>query len=236
MRLILKFRAEKNSEYDSVNKYTIQGFIYSLLHDTAFSNYHEVKGFKYFTFSNIFPVTNFQKDETMNLIISSPKQGFIMLLKEVLKNKNHFYLGKNRMLIDQVKIFKPHLERRFITSTPIVLYEDNIKNRYYSIKNSNDFSFFLNRLKDNALKKYNAYNDLDYYFEDNIFDRFEFDREVAVRIKKSDKMFLIIGSLWKNLEKFNMDDKKFYKFILDCGLGEKNSLGFGMLNTLRTLN
>jgi CRISPR-associated endoribonuclease Cas6 len=167
MRLILKFRAEKNSEYDSVNKYTIQGFIYSLLHDTAFSNYHEVKGFKYFTFSNIFPVTNFQKDETMNLIISSPKQGFIMLLKEVLKNKNHFYLGKNRMLIDQVKIFKPHLERRFITSTPIVLYEDNIKNRYYSIKNSNDFSFFLNRLKDNALKKYNAYNDLDYYFEDN---------------------------------------------------------------------
>ena len=49
-------------------------------------------------------------------------------------------------------------------------------------------------------------------------------------------MFLIIGSLWKNLEKFNMDDKKFYKFILDCGLGEKNSLGFGMLNTLRTLN
>ena len=87
MRLILKFRAEKNSEYDSVNKYTIQGFIYSLLHDTAFSNYHEVKGFKYFTFSNIFPVTNFQKDETMNLIISSPKQGFIMLLKEVLKNK-----------------------------------------------------------------------------------------------------------------------------------------------------
>ena len=142
MRLILKFKAEKNSEYDSVNKYTIQGFIYSLLHDTAFSNYHEIKGFKYFTYSNIFPVTNFQKDEIKNLIISSPKKGFIILLKKVLKNKNHFYLGKEKMLIEHVKTFNPHLERRFITSTPLVLYEDNIKNRYYSIENSNDFSFF----------------------------------------------------------------------------------------------
>lgn len=54
---------------------------------------------------------------------------------------------------------------------------------------------------------------------------------MAVRVKKADKMFLIIGTLWKNLEKFNMDDKRFYRFLMDCGLGEKNSLGFGMVNS-----
>jgi len=166
------------------------------------------------------------------LIISSPKQGFIRLLDNSLKNKDYFYLGKHRMMNEQVKVFKPQLKGRFITSTPIVLYEENRQNRYYSFKKSNDFSFFLKRLKNNALKKYNAYYGLSYDFDGNLFDSFQFDREVAVRVKKTNKMFLVIGSLWKNLEKFNMDDGAFYNFIMDCGLGEKNSLGFGMINTV----
>ncbi len=229
---MLKFSSEEGIQYDSINKHTIQGFIYSLLQNTGYSNYHNSKGFKYFTFSNIFPISNFKKGETKTLIISSPKQGFIRLLDNSLKNKDYFYLGKHRMMNEQVKVFKPQLKGRFITSTPIVLYEENRQNRYYSFKKSNDFSFFLKRLKNNALKKYNAYYGLSYDFDGNLFDSFQFDREVAVRVKKTNKMFLVIGSLWKNLEKFNMDDGAFYNFIMDCGLGEKNSLGFGMINTV----
>jgi len=149
-----------------------------------------------------------------------------------LKSKDHFYLGKYRIEIEQIKVFQPKFNKRFITSTPIVLFENNVNNHYYSLKNTNDFSFFLERVKDNALKKYNSFFGENYYFEGNIFDKFEYNREVAVRVKKEDKMFIIIGTLWKNLEKFNMDNKKFYNFIMDCGLGEKNSLGFGMVNSL----
>lgn len=230
MRLILKFKPNENCSYDAINKYTIQGFIYSLLKDTAFMNYHDLKGFKFFNFSNIFPVSDFVSGETKNLIISSPKQGFIRTLSDVIKEKDFFYLGKVKMIIIDVKIFQPKLTRKFITSTPIVLFENNRENKYYSIKKTNDFSFFMERIKDNALKKYNAYQNDDYYFKGNLFDRFEYDREVAVRVKKADNLFIVIGTLWKNLEKFNMDNKRFYSFIMDTGLGEKNSLGFGMLN------
>ncbi|MBW4257247.1 MAG: CRISPR-associated endoribonuclease Cas6 [Methanobacterium sp.] len=232
MRLILKFIPENDSHYDSVNKHTIQGFIYSLLNDTGYSNYHDSGGFKYFSYSNIFPVSDFKKGEIKNLIISSPKPGFIRTLVSSLESKEHFYLGKLRMKRVNSKPFNPTLTSRFITSTPIVLHDDNRKNHYYSLKNTNDFSFFLERLKDNSLKKYNAYYNLNYHFDGNLFDRFEYDREVAVRVKKADNMFLIIGTLWKNLEKFNMDDKRFYRFLMDCGLGEKNSLGFGMINSV----
>ena len=232
MRILLKFRAEDNIEYDYINKHTLQGLIYSLLNNTPFENYHNMKGFKYFSFSNIFPVSNLKKGESKNIIISSPKQGFINILSKELKNKNYFYLGKYKMKIEQIKVFQPKFNRRFITSTPIVLFENNVNNHYYSLKNSNDFSFFLERVKDNALKKYNSYYGENYHFDGNIFDRFEYNREVAIRVKKEDKMFIIIGTLWKNLEKFNMDNKKFYNFIMDCGLGEKNSLGFGMVNPM----
>lgn len=230
MRLLLKFSGKDDFSYDEINKYTIQGFIYSLLKNTPFSEYHNLTGFKYFSFSNIFPVYDFKAGESKNIIISSPKPGFIKTIEKVLKDKEHFYLGKYKMEKDSVKVFKPNLNRRFITSTPIVLFENNRENRYYSLKNTNDFSFFLERVKENALKKYNAYYGENYSFDGNIFDRFEYDREVAVRVKKADKMFIIIGTLWKNLEKFNMDNKKFYRFLMDSGAGEKNSLGFGFLN------
>lgn len=232
MRIVLKFTAEESFKYDSINKYTIQGFVYSLLKDTPFSEYHNITGFKYFSFSNIFPVSDFKIGESKTIIISSPKLGFIKTIEKSLKNKEYFYLGKYRMEKDSVKVFKPNLNIRFITSTPIVLFENNRDNKYYSLKNNGDFSFFLDRVKENALKKYNAYYGEDYSFDGNIFDRFGYGREVAVRIKKEDKMFIIIGTLWKNLEKFNMDNKKFYRFLMDSGAGEKNSLGFGMLNTV----
>lgn len=230
MRVILKFESLENASYDSINKYTIQGFIYSLLQETSFKNYHDLKGFKYFNFSNIFPVSDFKPGEKKNLIISSPKQGFIKTISEVMKEKNYFYLGKSKMKTEDVRMFQPKLTRRFITSTPIVLFENSRENKYYSIKKTNNFSFFMERTKDNAIKKYNAYNNSNYSFEGNLFDRFEYDREVAVRVKKADNLFIVIGTLWKNLEKFNMDDKRFYNFIMETGLGEKNSLGFGMLN------
>jgi len=47
--------------------------------------------------------------------------------------------------------------------------------------------------------------------------------------------FLIFGSLFDLLEKSYIENKerKFYKFLLDCGLGEKNSLGFGFVNPIK---
>jgi len=217
-------------EYYDINNYTLQGFIYSLLKDSKYGHYHNSWGFKYFCFSNIFPVSDFITDEIKNLIISSPNPGIIREIEKQLK-KSKYYIGKYPIEIDSVKVFKPRLKRSFITSTPIVLFKNNRKNIYYSLKKAHDFQFFLDRLKENALKKYNSFYNEKYYFDGNIFDKFEFNREVAVKIKKRGKMFIVIGTLWNNLEKFNMENKKFYRFILDCGLGEKNSLGFGMLNT-----
>ena len=128
-------------------------------------------------------------------------------------------------------ILKNYSGSSFISATPIVLFESNKDNKYFSFKQSSNFNFFFERLKDNAIKKYNAFYNDDFYLESNLFTNFEFSREVSIRINKEDKQFIIIGSLWKNLE-FNLTNKnkKFYRFIFENGLGEKNSLGFGFLN------
>ena len=86
-------------------------------------------------------------------------------------------------------------------------------------------------MKDNAVKKYNAFYDDDFEIDsmNNIFDSFSFRKEVSMRMNMKQEQFIIIGSIW-TFEKNSMLDKKFYDFLFDTGYGEKNSLGMGFVN------
>lgn len=229
---MIKFEPKQFIKYSDIDKYTIQGFIYSLLgKDSLFSDFHDQLGFKFFNFSNIFPVSDFEKNSLKKLIVSSPNNELIKALYNQLNNKSSFYLKNYKMEILKVELLRDKHCSKFITSTPIVLFEDNRNNRYYSFKQNPDFNFFFERLKDNAIKKYNAFYDSDFSLDSELFTNFEFGREVSIRLVKNNNKFIIIGSLWKNLE-FNLtsQNKDFYRFLFENGLGEKNSLGFGFLN------
>lgn len=229
---MIKFEPKEYIKYSSIDKYTIQGFIYSILKDNyLFNGLHDVIGFKFFNFSNIFPISDFEKNSLKKLIISSPNDDLIRCIYNQLKDKSSFRLKNHKMELLKVIILKNKNCNNFISSTPIVLFEDNKKNIYYSFKQNPDFNFFFDRLKDNALKKYNAFYDDEFILDSDLFTNFEFGREVSIRLKKNGSQFIIIGSLWKNLEfDLNVQNKKFYNFLFENGLGEKNSLGFGFIN------
>jgi len=58
----------------------------------------------------------------------------------------------------------------------------------------------------------------------------------VTRIKGKD--VIRIGTLWKKLNvlrSLDREEKKFYYFIMESGLGILNSLGFGFVNPLKTL-
>ena len=229
---MLIFEPKEYVKYSDIDKYDVQGFIYSLLkNNDLFNNLHNLNGFKFFNFSNIFPICDFDKNTLKKLIISSPNPDFIRSLYEELDKISTFRLNKYEMEILKIKVLRDNKVSKFISSTPVVLFENNMENRYYSFKQNPDFDFFFARLKDNAIKKYNAFYDDDFKLESDLFSGFEFVREVSVRVKKDGNSFIVIGSLWKDLE-FNLtsENKRFYNFLFDGGIGEKNSLGFGFLN------
>lgn len=233
MRMLLSLSPADDFPYDSINKHTAQGFIYSLLRETDFAKYHDHATFKFFCFSDIFPLGDFEAGKEKNLLISSPNRDFIESLRSSIKQKQSLKLGGHEIKA-KYKVIQLKLGTRFISASPIVLYEDNLQNLYYSFERNKDLNFFLQRLKDNAVKKYNAFYSDNFTLNENIFDRLIFRKEIAVRLKKGDAEFIIIGSVWKLLEKFSLTEhRKLYEFIMDCGLGEKNSLGFGFINPLR---
>lgn len=229
---MIVFEPKEYVKYFDIDKYDVQGFIYFLLkNDSVFNNLHNMNGFKFFNFSNIFPVCDFEKNTLKKLIISSPNPIFIRSLYEELNKISTFKLSKYKMEILKIKILRNKKYSKFISSTPIVLFENNKKNKYYSFKQNLNFDFFFSRLEDNAIKKYIAFYDNDFKLDSSLFSGFEFVREVSVRVKKDGNSFIVIGSLWKNLEfELTHKNKDFYNFLFDIGLGEKNSLGFGFLN------
>ncbi|HDN83258.1 MAG TPA: CRISPR-associated endoribonuclease Cas6, partial [Candidatus Altiarchaeales archaeon] len=153
MRLKIDLLPKENFSYQEITSYHVHGLIWNSLKGTEFEKKHEEKKFKFFTYSNIFPITDFKEDEIKSLIIASPNEKFIITLKKKLLDKDEIKLGSHILSIENIKTFKILPREEWQTSTPIVLYEDNRRNLYFSIRRNPSLDFFLSRLKDNALKK-----------------------------------------------------------------------------------
>ena len=234
MRLKIVLDPIGTFEYKDINEYLIQSTIYSFLKDSDFRQMHDMTTFKFFCFSNIHPINDYKEGEYKNLLISSPIKPLINFIYDKIEKNSIIRIGTHKFKIVEKKKFDLKFNSKFITTTPIVLYKDNKTNTYFSFKRDNNLDFFLNRIKENALKKYNAFYDENLNFEGHIFDRLIFRKDVVVTLRKHQNDFIIIGTQWKLLEKMYIpkDLRKFYKFILDCGLGEKNSMGFGFINPI----
>ncbi|MHA1369532.1 MAG: CRISPR-associated endoribonuclease Cas6, partial [Promethearchaeota archaeon] len=193
--------------------------------------------FKYFCFSDVFPPA--RDDDTggvvIQFLISSPNADFIKVLKEQLITGKRYKLGGMMVEAINTKLYKIGVRSSFKTGSPVVLYKNNRENLYFSFKRDGDVMFFLDRVKMNALKKFNTYYNAELEFDDAIFDTCVFNKEVAVREFKSGHAFIVIGSMWSLLRANTISRHlyKFYIFIMDCGIGEKNSFGFGFLNPIK---
>ncbi|MEM5832156.1 MAG: CRISPR-associated endoribonuclease Cas6 [Candidatus Aenigmatarchaeota archaeon] len=231
MRIILQFSPIEKVHPISFfnNKFMLQGFFYSLfLKSEKLKNKHEQKGFKFFCFSDVFKINN-----SFFIIFSSPDKELVEETKEVLKKIEYFYMGYSLFKKEKIKVIDIKIGKKikWQTGSPIVVY---YKNRPFSFIKDKNYSIFVERLKENSLKKYEAFFKESIEIGD-IFDLMKIKKSVSIPLEKHGKKFLIFGSLFDLLEKSYIENKerKFYKFLLDCGLGEKNSLGFGFVNPIK---
>lgn len=237
-RLLLGLTSETDAAETNFDKHLFQSVIYSKLQQSKIKDLHQGNRFRFFTFSDFFPSGPLESGKEKSVIISSPSTQFIYSLLDSLERDGEIFLGNAHLLVSNLKLVNfGSSPKAFTTGSPIVLYKDNRANLYFSLRRGDSLAFFLTRLKDNALKRYRQYSgNSDFDLPHPIFDTATFNREVAVKVRKMGKDFVIIGSAWYRLERFIMrrHEEAFYRFIMDAGLGEKPSLGFGLLNPIRS--
>ncbi len=232
MRVLVRFEPVRYVPFNKVNKHTIQGMLYDTLWGTRYEALHKKRGFKFFTYSDIFPAKDFYPGKEYSLIVSSPWRGLVETWYRQFRSRKYVYLSDSPFLIKNVKKFDLPLKNEFITGSPIFVRLDKDGNRDFSFKKHGDLLFFLERIKENAIKKFNAFYDDEYHLDGALFDALSMKKEMIVRIKIKDKPVDVVATTWNLLKKsyLEKEDEKFYKFVMDAGLGEKNSLGFGLLN------
>jgi CRISPR-associated endoribonuclease Cas6 len=247
-RLLIKLQATHESRYETEYHKDVQGLIYGLLRGSAYDN-HDKQGYKFFTFSNIFPFINIRKNDRRNLFISSPNDDFVSYVKEQLEYLQDIKIGQMRFKVDQCNRFdiKPPEDDSFglITGTPIIArlhryrYEEadalDLVGKYKSIywRRNHPVDLFINQLEDNLVKKFNEYHnkveDSEPQERSPIFYSYKFLKQVATRVSTGPNLqkITVIGTNW--LFKLN-SESELARFALDTGLGELNSLGFGFMN------
>ena len=86
MRILINLRAAKNQGYERLYHHKLQGFVYGLLRDSGFGGLHDKEGYKFFCFSNIFPINDIMNvGEAFNLIIAAPNAELISSVEGALE-------------------------------------------------------------------------------------------------------------------------------------------------------
>jgi CRISPR-associated endoribonuclease Cas6 len=267
MRLLLELTSLDSHPYINDYYYSLQGAIYSLLREGGLQNIHDKKGYKYFCFSNLFPVGNFDPGRAKRLLISSPGEDMIEAIRNAcykrLDNQGGL-LSVSGIRLKISKISKPfrlqfrESEVRVRTSTPIIMRIPESKYGEYGISPAVEYKYmfwretlpleiFIKQLRDNASKKWKDYTastvsevsgspcgiDTDAGILPEV-TYYKFIKSVSKPIVVRQREHLVIGSLWEmGFSLRSSREKDCLEFVLDCGLGERNSLGFGFVNAIR---
>lgn len=228
----------------------LQGFIYNLLKDTMYSNMHNKKGYKFFSFSNIFPPKDVKVGMVRQFLISSSDRKLIEVLKsklDVLKKEGRLAnIGEMSFKVESISMLEPKIGRScmLITGTPIIVRIPKENYEKYGIKPPKDYDYiywrknypfdaFIKQLEDNLFKKYEEFYGVSVE-QFPIFEQFIFKKQVCNHIVIQGKEVKVFGSLWEfifsNLDK---EQRNILQFCVDCGFGELNSLGFGFMNVVK---
>lgn len=255
MRLLINLRAAKNQGYESLYHHKLQGFVYGLLRDSGFDGLHDKRGYKFFCFSNIFPIKDMNAGEAFNLIISAPNVELISSLERALENiladaegngrDANVNIGEMSFEVVGFKKLETKLKRkdlRVLTATSVIIRipernyerygipEDERKARYVYWRPKYSFEAFLKQLSENLIKKFN-----DFYGtklrEYELFEQFVFRRATATKVVIDGREYVMVGSMWEFVWSYRDEmQRRVIEFGLDAGFGERNSLGFGFVN------
>ncbi|MGC8771807.1 MAG: CRISPR-associated endoribonuclease Cas6 [Brevinematia bacterium] len=254
MRLKIRFTGEKESLILPIHHNEIlQGVIYKHL-DTEFADFLHNKGlkdpesgkyFKLFTFSRLLPKKahlNRHKNTIefffpITWIISSPLPEFVVslynnLIREKVVELSHknsvSKMYVSNVWIDSITSYKnPVLVR---TLSPIVVYTTkNEGGKLYTYYYSPFDSEFSDLLISNLIKKFRALKDKNFVTDEKMYIR-------PIEIANSESIIYFKGTVikgWSGIFEMALPNELFY-LAFSCGLGAKNSQGFGCIEIWRS--
>jgi CRISPR-associated endoribonuclease Cas6 len=236
-----------------MNYHKLQGFVYEkLISPTQFRNIHDKSLYKFFSYSNIFPPSPAKTGDHRYLLFASPdiqlvKSVFQTIKRIMIESKHSINIGEQKYILASARMIDLIIKSRtyctIYSATPITarIPEANYskfcipielrKNKFLYWRSNLPTDIFIKLIENNMQKKYELFfnEDIGYMFP--LIEEFSFLKEVIVHIPVGQSTLKIPASFWQF--DFRIIDKVSHKllhFILDSGVGERNSFGLGFIN------
>ena len=215
---------------------TLQGLIYNLLdgpsaiwlHNEGFK--YEKRKFKLFTFSSILEKGRLDKKNNMfsfppkiSFYISSPVNWILEQVAENFITGDEFFLGENKVFLNSIAVLPPKRfgpKIKIKSLNPIAMRSTGDDGKYKLCPPGDRFSESISK---NLQKKWVALKKEECPYEIKI-EPIQI-KKAAIWYGNREKGAVIEG--WKGVFELS-GEPEFLKFAYDTGLGERNSMGFGM--------
>ena len=224
------------------DKHTMQLFWYDLLEGTEHESIKSRSGYKFFCYSDVFPISSLVEGGQVNVILSSPWDQLVSNFH------NRMTVGTEHQLSEwgivrvlEKKMFKlKNVGSAWITGSPIVVRasRDGRRSSYLALDNADpeNSRVFIQRLTDNARKKFRAFFGMPVpRLQDPLFVELQHGKTVRIPVKFDEEDHIVVGTKWRVLKLPPLKSRvlrEFYQFLMEVGLGERNSLGFGFVNPI----
>lgn len=257
MRLLLDLRARGDFAYDSRYHSKLQGLIYRFLLGSGYGELHDLRGYKFFTFSNPFPIPRDSRvpdGYPMHLILASPSEDLIRRIYGLLLARyvgREIHVGDMSFELTGMRLVRPRVDWGAIiaTSTPVVVripeqaYErfgvppEERRPGFIYWRPRVGVRAFIGAVELNLLRKFQEFHGWTPRL-DPALGIFEIAKPVRapipVRVPMEGRDVVVVGSTWRfYFTSMDPARRRLLEFALDAGIGERNSMGFGFLNVMR---
>lgn len=241
MRLEIILKGKNNFKVPFNYNHILSAIIYNKIADLNFANeLHSSKSFKFFTFSQIYIPKRrivkdgiIAKDGVISFYISSPNDFLIKSLVDGFLEDLEISFQNQKLTIQKIEALKtPEFSSKseFKTLAPIIVRTKKEIDGELKIWDLAPSDKFFKSLENNLIKKYIKFNNLTKTDKKiNIYSDMNFVKRKRISINK--------GNATTHHRAYMMDlilegDLGLIKFAYDVGIGEKNSMGFGMIKLL----
>ncbi|WP_400253075.1 CRISPR-associated endoribonuclease Cas6 [Methanobrevibacter smithii] len=241
MRLEIILKGKNNFKVPFNYNHILSAIIYNKIADLNFANeLHSSKSFKFFTFSQIYIPKRrivkdgiIAKDGVISFYISSPNDFLIKSLVDGFLEDSEISFQNQKLTIQKIEALKtPEFSSKseFKTLAPIIVRTKKEIDGELKIWDLAPSDKFFKSLENNLIKKYIKFNNLTKTDKKiNIYSDMNFVKRKRISINK--------GNATTHHRAYMMDlilegDRDLIEFAYDVGIGEKNSMGFGMVKLL----
>ena len=251
MRILIDLSARADAAYDNSYHHKLRGRIWRSLDGTEYDEIHDKNQPKPVTYSNPFPPGNMEEGDERTLLIASPDEELLAHVAADLKDDRELNIGEMPFTVESLSplspdVGEPGTSGTLESGTGVLVRIPPWRFDEYGIDSDHDqaefwrpehtMEPFVNQVESNLDRKHDLYcpdylpgpSDVD----GDLFDGYELIKTFALPVTPTQgERETWVLSKWR-LDYTVRDDnhRRHLNLLLDVGLGERNSLGFGFVN------